>query len=84
MSFTLFGLPVIVNPACENVQRVTVSAEFARLQSPELVASTNAWMREFFGVHDVVYMVTDHQRSRKLILMGPRAYAQLPVERAAT
>jgi hypothetical protein len=27
-----------------------VSAEFARLQSPELVAKTNAWMLEFFGV----------------------------------
>lgn len=82
MSFTLFGLPVIVNPACEDLQRITVSAEFARLQSPELVASTNAWMLEFFGVHDVVYAFTEQATNRKLIVMGPRSYSQLPVERA--
>jgi len=29
--------------------RMQVSADFERLQSPELVASTNAWMLKFFG-----------------------------------
>lgn len=29
--------------------RTQVSAAFAEIQSPELVASTNAWMAEFFG-----------------------------------
>lgn len=28
-----------------------VSAEFSRIQSPSLVASTNTWLREFFGVN---------------------------------
>ncbi len=29
--------------------RMRVSSEFARLQSPELVSETNAWMASFFG-----------------------------------
>jgi hypothetical protein len=33
-----------------NAPRMQVSAEFARIQSPELVAKTNSWMRDFFGV----------------------------------
>ena len=30
--------------------RMKVSDAFARIQAPALVASTNAWLREFFGV----------------------------------
>lgn len=78
----IFGMPVIVNPMCDNVQRITVSAEFARIQSPELVASTNAWMMQFFGVHDVAYIITDSFNHRKSIVVGPKAHAQLLMKRS--
>lgn len=44
---TLYGLPVIVNDA--SYPHMAPSPEFCRLQSPELVAKTAAWMRERFG-----------------------------------
>ncbi len=75
---TLMGMPVIINPLCDNVQRVSVSAEFARIQSPELVASTNAWMLKFFGAHDVAYIITDPCTSAKHFVIGPRKAAMLP------
>lgn len=81
MNGTIFGMPVHINPMCDNVQRVTVSAEFARIQSPELVADTNAWMLEFFGTHDVVYMVTDPLTHKKSVVVGPKSHAQLLMKR---
>jgi hypothetical protein len=53
----LNGLRIIENPNIVPVPRMQVSADFARLQSPELVASTNAWMREFFGTYLPVYVI---------------------------
>lgn|GEM_PF-2592217 len=44
---TLYGLPVVVNDA--SYPHMSPSPEFCRLQSPELVAETAAWMRQFFG-----------------------------------
>lgn len=40
------GIPVMIS---NGYPRVQCSAEFVRLQSPELVAKTNQWMAEFFG-----------------------------------
>lgn len=43
---TINGLPVrIVQPS----RKMTVSASFRRIQDPELVAKTDAWMESFFG-----------------------------------
>ncbi len=42
----LYGMRVIIAP---EFPRIQVSSEFARLQSKELVDSTNAWMASFFG-----------------------------------
>lgn len=81
---TIFGMRVIINTMCENVPRMQVSAEFARVQSPELVASTNAWMLEFFGVHDVMYAISDPATFERTMVIGPRAHAKLLLERRAT
>jgi hypothetical protein len=43
---TILGRKVQIAPADPHMQ---VSTSFARIQSPELVAATNAWMTEFFG-----------------------------------
>jgi hypothetical protein len=43
---SIYGRPIQV---CKGTPRMQVSPAFARIQSPELVASTNAWMAEFFG-----------------------------------
>jgi hypothetical protein len=78
----LYGMPVEVNPICQDVPRMQVSAEFTRLQHPDLVAKTNAWLKEFFGVHDVVYKF-DHPVLGQCLVMGPRTLAQLKAHRAS-
>lgn len=52
----LYCMDIIESPFIGPVPNMQVSAEFERLQSPELVAETNAWMREFFGTHTPVYI----------------------------
>ncbi len=47
----LFGNRIIIAPY---TPRVKCSAEFVRLQSPELVERTNEWMAAFFGYHCMV------------------------------
>lgn len=37
------------------VANVTVSKEFARIQSPELVEGTNAWLKDRYGTYTPVY-----------------------------
>jgi len=51
-----------------------VSTEFARLQSPELVASTNAWMREFFGYDEIVPDGVVYQIFNGTLVMNQRTY----------
>lgn len=55
---SLFGIKVIESPYLDlEMPRMQVSPEFARIQSPELVAETNRWMREFFGTYRPAYMI---------------------------
>jgi hypothetical protein len=48
---TLYGMPVQISA---RVPRIQCSAEFVRIQTPELVARTNKWMEEFFGYTELV------------------------------
>lgn len=48
---TLYGKRIQIAPRHPKMQ---VSDTFARIQSPELVASTNAWMAQFFGYVETV------------------------------
>lgn len=48
---TLYGFNVQISSAYPCMQ---CSPAFARIQSPELVAETNAWMADFFGYTETV------------------------------
>ncbi len=54
---TLNGFNIIESPHIQPVANMRVSPEFACIQSPELVASTNEWMREFFGTHLPMFII---------------------------
>lgn len=53
------GIRIVESESLAPVPKFQVSAEFERLQSPELVASTNAWAREFFGVEHRAFLIAD-------------------------
>lgn len=56
----LSGIQIKESPLCTNVPRMTLSPKLAKIigySRPEFVAETNAWMKEFFGTHDVAYMI---------------------------
>lgn len=61
------GIPIHVIPDTAKVQ---VSEEFKRLQSPELVKETNAWLLEFFGV-------TNWLKDGQVIKTGDLAHPEL-------
>lgn len=48
---SLSGKAVQIAPARPRMQ---CSPEFARIQDPDLVAKTNAWMADFFGYWETV------------------------------
>lgn len=48
---TILGMRVFINKGFPKVQ---CSSEFVRLQSPELVEKTNAWMASFFGYENLI------------------------------
>lgn len=75
---TLFGMKIIESPYITPVPKMQVSKEFERLQSPELVAETNAWMREFFGTHMPVYVFNPKAAG----LVGDRFIAMSPAHMA--
>lgn len=66
----LSGYDVVLEDACR-VPRMRVSAEFARIQHPDLVKKTQDWMTEFFGYEYKTYAV-----GRKLI-MHAHAFEEL-------
>lgn len=72
---SICGYKIIVAPDFPKMQ---CSPEFVRLQSPDLVAETNAWMLRFFGMR---CMVPDGQvimmDSTRNMTMSPRTFAQL-------
>lgn len=69
---SLFGLKIVESHNIFPVPRMQVSAEFERLQSPELVAETNKWMHEFFGTYLPVYIYNGEN-----IIMSPKHMAML-------
>jgi len=74
----MFGIPIVIDPALDYEPRMTCSPEFVRVQTPELVASTNAWMLEFFETHSVIKIAEDPLTGRKTLFMGPKSWAKLP------
>jgi hypothetical protein len=50
----LSGYDIALDDGCR-VPRMTVSQDFARIQHPDLVKKTQAWMDEFFGYEYKVY-----------------------------
>lgn len=54
-----------------------VGADFRRLQSPELVEETNAWMAKFFGVNRHMYKTTNEFGPGEMIVMSDHSYQQL-------
>lgn len=79
---TLYGMPVREDEACSQ-PNIQVSAAFARIQAPALVAETNAWMREFFGVRETAYMLTDPLSGSECLFLSPRVLRQLRLVGAA-
>ena len=70
---TLNGIPIVVDDLVCSVPRVQVSDAFRKVQSPELVASTNAWMKGFFGTDEVSFIHTEIRTGKQTIYMSSRA-----------
>lgn len=51
------GIKFMASPNILPVPRFQVSPEFARIQHPDLVAKTNAWMERRFGTYYPVYAI---------------------------
>lgn len=68
-SSSLLGMRVLVNPMCDDVQRMRPAARFAELMPPEFVAELDAWMLKFFGTQNLTYKLGDGT-----IVTGPKTY----------
>lgn len=71
---TIYGRKVQI---CASYPRVQVSPDFQRIQSPELVAETNAWMRSFFGVTPLVPDGQVYDLNQDTLVMSEATYRQL-------
>ncbi|OTP79463.1 hypothetical protein [Caballeronia sordidicola] len=69
---SLMGMKVVVNPLCDDVQRMHPSPRFAELMPPEFVAELDAWMLKFFGTQNLTYKLGDGT-----IVTGPKTYGAL-------
>lgn len=74
----MYGMPIIIDASCDDVPRMRCSHEFVRVMTPELVASTNAWMLEFFGTEDKMYILDNPFTGAKSLVMGPKSWAKMP------
>jgi hypothetical protein len=76
------GMEVVVVPdSIEYIPRLQLSSRVCEVLSPEIVASTNAWMVEFFGTRMVTHnMLKDDQAivytEKRQVFMNPRMYAR--------
>lgn len=70
---TLMGLKFVVNDELDNVPRVQLKHDFAKLMPTTFVQTYDTWLREFFGTESVMY-ATDSGRT---VVLGPKAYAQI-------
>ena len=57
--------------------RMQCSSEFARIQSPQLVAETNAWMAQFFGYEARMPDGTVYELNRDVLVMTQATYNQM-------
>lgn len=72
----IYGKAVVINDV--RTTRMQVSPAFAKIQHPDLVAKTNAWMAERFGYD---YMVPDGQVrcAADRLVMNSRTFEQLKI-----
>ncbi|MEX3914855.1 hypothetical protein AB4Y43_01225 [Paraburkholderia sp. BR10872] len=68
----LHGLEVIINPMMDDQPRMTPSAEFRRLMTPEMVDDLEAWMLKRFGIENRFYVIEGRQ-----LVCGPKGMAQV-------
>lgn len=61
----ILGMDIIITKGYPKMQ---CSSEFARLQKPELVAETNAWMASFFGYENLLKDGEVRQHNKTLIM----------------
>lgn len=57
--------------------RMQCSPEFERLQSPELVRSTNEWMSAFFGYTEMLPDGVVYELNRNTLVMNQATYIKL-------
>ncbi|MEO7579941.1 MAG: hypothetical protein ABIT83_20215 [Massilia sp.] len=74
-SFEFNGARIVENPMLGPTPRIQATQAFEAIQSPELVASTNAWMKDFFGMHDPIYFLEN-----KVVVMSPGNLQKLRAE----
>lgn len=72
---TIGGLPVIESAMCQDVPRFTLSPKVP--VTLEFRQRFDRWARDFFGVHDVAYKMTDPISGRETLVTAPRVVAQL-------
>ncbi|MDN7894528.1 hypothetical protein QZM93_38670 [Burkholderia cepacia] len=68
----LFGLDIVINPLCDDLPRMTVSRRFAELMPTDFVADLNAWMLEFFGTENRMYVLQE-----RTLVVGPKGFEQI-------
>ncbi|MDN7894511.1 hypothetical protein QZM93_38585 [Burkholderia cepacia] len=68
----LFGLDIVINPLCDDLPRMTVSRRFAELMPADFVADLNAWMLEFFGTENRMYVLQE-----RTLVVGPKGFEQI-------
>ena len=71
---TIYGRNVQIAQAYPLMQ---CSASFARIQAPALVASTNAWMREFFGCDTLMPDGVVWELNRETLVMTQATFEQV-------
>lgn len=77
---TLYGMEIVISDdLCRGRPRMECSPRFCELQSPELVAETNAWMLEFFGKEaDKIYIIEAHfNNGRRKIVTTNAEWAKI-------
>jgi hypothetical protein len=81
MMQAIYGRPVQISEACPRMQ---VSEAFKRLQSPELVAETNAWMAGFFGHTELMANGEIFELYGHTLVMNRATYNKVVATMAAT
>lgn len=73
---TIYGMPICISDICD-MPKMQVGADFRRLQTPELITETNAWMLKFFGIKRHVYKCQNEYGPGEMLVMSEYSYQQL-------